>query len=75
MNKTIIMSVYTFIIIILSLFVYDPANGSPTATMLRLISDLVLSIHFINLFIDNTILDSDGRCVQRTGTHSILLIK
>lgn len=58
----------------------DPAAGSPTATLLRLLDGLVGAIRRAsqtpkNLnstqLITTTIPSSDGRCVQIAGTYSM----
>lgn len=48
----------------------DPSAGSPTETLLRLLSNLGTAAHARPRLPRAPISDSDGRCVQRTGTLS-----
>ncbi len=51
---------------------YDPAAGSPTATLLRLLLALrrILQTQRGCIFKIRRVANSDGRCVQRAGTES-----
>ncbi|KAI5158470.1 hypothetical protein NEPAR06_2546, partial [Nematocida parisii] len=48
----------------------DPSAGSPTETLLRLLSNLGTAAHARTRLPRAPISDSDGRCVQKTGTLS-----
>lgn len=67
------------VIFSLSISSNDPAAGSPTATLLRLLLPLAEEHHpasigacpFSTCFYPNAIGSNDGRCVQMAGTQSI----